>query len=261
MECQIIQLGCSLKVLNREIIHFSTIDSTNIYLLGSHSHLSGTVVLADYQTAGRGRRGRIWLSPKEESLLFSIYLREDTGKFPIYIFTFLAAVGVYEGLLPFVDRNALSLKWPNDVMIDHKKVCGILVQSKSASDNLSTIVIGVGLNVNQPPEFFSGEMANACSVLTATGNRVDRMELFASVAKAIDENLIALGKTGVQEIFSRWRRYCLYIGKTMAVTDDFHRYEGIFKNITSNGSLILMTDSGERTFHAAEVSIVKETLT
>jgi len=100
------------KILQPEIIHFKSIDSTNKYLLGKHNHPNGTIVLADFQTAGRGRRQRTWESPKSESLLFSIFLDENIEKIPLYSFTFLAAVGVYEGLLPFIPQNHLALKWP-----------------------------------------------------------------------------------------------------------------------------------------------------
>lgn len=260
MNPELIQLSGNLSIVQQGVVHFPFIDSTNTYLLGKHSHLHGTIVLADYQSAGRGRRGKQWISPPESALLFSIYLRENIREIPIYAFTFLAAVGVFEGIARFVSPDSISLKWPNDVMIHHRKVCGILVQSRSSSGEPAVIVIGIGVNVSQPSSFFKDDLANACSILSATGIRLDRIELLSSIADALDVNLELLNRSGAEAIMTKWKRYCPYIGKKIAVTDDFNRYEGVFQNVSPTGALILRTETGDRTFHAAEVSIEKETL-
>jgi len=255
-----IQLTSNLSIIQRDVIHFPSIDSTNTYLLGNHTHPHGTIILADYQSTGRGRRGKQWVSPTESAILFSIYLRENIREIPIYAFTFLAAVGVFEGIARFVSPDSVSLKWPNDVMINHRKVCGILVQSKTSSEEMSVIVIGIGVNVSQPDSFFKNDLANACSILSATGIRLERIELLNSIADALDANLELLNRSGADAILSKWKRYCPYLGKKIAVTDDFRRYEGIFRDISPSGALILRTETGDRTFHAAEVSIEKEKL-
>ncbi|PIS29358.1 MAG: biotin--[acetyl-CoA-carboxylase] ligase [Candidatus Marinimicrobia bacterium CG08_land_8_20_14_0_20_45_22] len=256
---KITKLPIETKILKSQVIHFESIDSTNAYLLGKHTHPHGTIVLADYQTAGRGRRGRQWISPPESAILFSIYLRENFREIPIYAFTFLAAVGVFEGIARFVSPDSISLKWPNDVMIHHRKVCGILVQSKSSSEEMS-ITIGIGVNVSQPSSFFKDDLVNACSILSATGIRLERIELLNSIAEALDANLELLNQSGADAIMTKWKHYCPYIGGKIVVTDDFNRYEGIFQDVSPIGALILKTETGDRTFHAAEVSIEKETL-
>lgn len=245
-------------ILHSEIIHFKSIDSTNKYLLDKHSHPNGTVVLADFQTAGRGRRQRIWQSPEAESLLFSIFLNENIQTIPLYLLTFLAAVSVYEGLLPFIPQKHIALKWPNDVLINGKKVCGILVETKTSANRINSIVIGIGINVNQNSEFFKGELKNASSLFCSKGCKFSRMEVLSSVLVSIDKNLMELQQCVYTDFLAKWRNYCPYLGKKIKVDDGKNIYKGTFKDISQNGGLILETNGKEKIFHAADVSIVKE---
>lgn len=247
----------NLKILNPNIIYFKSIESTNKYLLNDHIHPNGTVVFADFQTAGRGRRQRKWQSPESESLLFSIFLNENIQTIPLYIFTFLSAVSVYEGLLPFAPERQLTVKWPNDVLIEGKKVCGILVETKTTENRISSIVIGVGININQKPEFFQGELKEATSLFYSTGYKFSRKKVLLSVLTSFDKNLVELYQYNYTAILKKWRRYCPYLGKTIEVDDDKNVYKGIFKDISQNGGLILETEGKEKTFYAANVSIVK----
>jgi len=111
-----ITLSLNLKILQRTVLHFRTIDSTNRYLLDAKNLRNGTIVLADHQTAGRGRFNRTWKSVPETALLFSILLKNLSNlKIPA-VYTFLAAVGVFRGLREFLPADThLSVKWPNDL--------------------------------------------------------------------------------------------------------------------------------------------------
>lgn len=246
------------KILKPDFIYFESIDSTNKYLLNEHIHPNGTVVFADFQTAGRGRRQRKWQSPEAESLLFSIFLNENIQTIPLYIFTFLAAVSVYEGLLPFAPERQLAVKWPNDVLIKGKKVCGILIETETSVNRINSIVIGVGININQKPEFFQGELNQATSLFCSVGHKFSRMKVFYSVLTSFDKNLMELYQRNYTDILKKWRRYCPYIGKIIKVDDDKNIYEGVFKDVSQNGGLILEVDREEKIFYAANVSIVKE---
>ena len=253
-----ILLKLKTRLIKPEIVRFPLIDSTNSYLMKAHSYKPGTVVLADYQTAGRGRFGRSWISPPEEALLFSILLTDLNQAIPLYIYTFLAAVGVYEGLKPLISgKYKLSLKWPNDILLNNKKVCGILVQSKTNGSVLSRLVIGIGLNINQPEEFFKDELQHAASLYSTTGKRFDRILVLTNILRNIDQQLTILREKGAKIIFNKWKNACDSIGRPVAVDDGKRIHKGIFEDISENGGLILKTDGAEKVFHAADVTILK----
>ncbi|MCK4640518.1 MAG: biotin--[acetyl-CoA-carboxylase] ligase [Candidatus Marinimicrobia bacterium] len=253
-----ILLNLKTRFIKPEIVHFSLIDSTNSYLMNAHSYKPGTVVLADYQTAGRGRFGRSWISPPEEALLFSILLTDLNQEIPLYIYTFLAAVGVYDGLKTLISgKFKLSLKWPNDILLNNNKVCGILVQSKTSGSVLSRLVIGIGLNVNQPEGFFKDELQNAASLYSTIGKCFDRILVLTNILRNIDQQLTILYEKGEKIIFNRWKNACDSIGRPVAVDDGKRIHKGIFEDISENGELVLNTGAKKVIFHAADVTILK----
>ncbi|MBL7067848.1 MAG: biotin--[acetyl-CoA-carboxylase] ligase [Candidatus Marinimicrobia bacterium] len=253
-----ISLKLKTRFIKPKIVRFPIIDSTNSYLMNAHSYKPGTVVLADYQTAGRGRFGRSWVSPPEEALLFSILLTDLKQEIPLYIYTFLAAVGVYDGLKPLISgKFKLSLKWPNDILLNNKKVCGILVQSKTSGSVFSRLVIGIGLNINQPEEFFKGELQHAASLYSKTGKRFDRILVLTNILRNIDQQLTILREKGEKIIFNKWKNACDSIGRPVVVDDGERIHKGIFEDISENGGLVLNTGAKKVIFHAADVTILK----
>ncbi|HPC35034.1 MAG TPA: biotin--[acetyl-CoA-carboxylase] ligase [Candidatus Marinimicrobia bacterium] len=252
------QLPISTGVLKLPIIHFEEIDSTNAYLLSRHSHPSGTIVWADFQSAGRGRLGRSWMAPPGEALLFSIYLKIHHSETPLFIYPFLTAVGVLEGLQNIVTPNWLALKWPNDVLLKNLKVCGILVQSKTSSGNNADVIIGIGINLNQNSDFFMNNLPFAGSLFSITGKKYESENVLAKLIYSIDQNLVVLNDSGTDPILEKWRKYCPYIGQKIKVNDGRNIHSGVFNNISEDGGLILQTGRTKRTFHAAEVTIVRE---
>jgi len=252
-------LSVGLSVLQPIVLHADVIDSTNICLLQDNDYPNGTVLLADYQTAGRGRFGRCWQSPPEEALLFSVLLTDLPARIPLYIYTFLAAAGVYSGLeIQIPDSHKLALKWPNDVMLDQKKVCGILVQSRMSGQNIQRLVMGIGLNVNQPEDYFVGELARATSLGASLGKTFDRNEVLKHILRSLDQALLRLRDTGEEAILKIWKSGCDSIGKNVAVNDGKRVYRGIFEDVSANGGLILRIKEKTRVFHAADVTIVKK---
>jgi len=255
---QIIELPVETQILKSGVIHFDRLDSTNAYLLNQHPHPSGTVVWADFQSAGRGRLGRSWIAPREEALLFSVYLKIHDGAAPLYIYPFLSAVGVLEALKTFVSPAWLALKWPNDVLLYNKKICGILVQSKTRSAKSTAIIIGIGLNINQNANFFQPDLPFAGSLYSITGKKFDRQAILVELIRSIDQNLAELTNSGAGAILQKWRAYCPYLGQDIKIDDGKNIHAGIFMDITENGGLILQSGRECRTFHAGDVTIVKE---
>jgi len=255
---QIVELPVETCLLKSRVIHFERLDSTNAYLLNRHPHPSGTVVWADFQSAGRGRLGRTWIAPRDEALLFSVFLKIQESSNLLYIFPFLAAVSVLEALKTIVTPGWLALKWPNDVMLKNKKICGILVQSKTHLAKSADVVIGIGLNVNQPVEFFQSDLPFAGSLFSLTGQKFDRQTVLVELIRSIDQNLVDLNESGPAFILRKWREYCPYLGHEIKIDDGQKIYAGIFQDVTGNGGLILQSGRERHVFHAGDVTIVKE---
>ena len=259
-DLKILNLALDLKILQPQILHAKQISSTNTYFLQNHPYPNGTILLADYQTGGKGRHGRIWHSPPGQALLFSILLTEIDDRAFLHVYTFMAAVAVYEGL-ELIGGGAfkLDLKWPNDILLEGRKLCGILVQNRLTGNETSQIVIGIGINVNQPANFFIGELSQGTSLNIALRRNMDRIEVLKQVLVALDHWLLILGDSGETAIFNRWKALCSSIGKRVLVNDGRQIYTGIFKDLSSQGGLVLETDGHCRVFYAADVTLTKET--
>lgn len=255
---QIIELPIKTEILRSQVIHFEALDSTNAYLLGRHPHPSGSIVWADFQSAGRGRLGRSWVSPRDEGLLFSIYLKIHGQATPLFIYPFLTAIGVLEALKAFLPPAWLALKWPNDVLLKNRKVCGILVQSKTRSVQNTDIVIGIGVNINQKEEFFQPDLPLAGSLYSITGKKFERLTILAEIVRSLDRNLTELHATGPKPILQKWRSYCPFLGQEVKVNDGQQIHIGLFRDITEDGGLILQSGRTSQIFHAGDVTVLRE---
>ena len=225
--------------------------------MGNHSWPSGTIVWADFQTAGRGRMGRSWQAPSAEALLFSVLLDLQSATLPPTAYTFLAALAVYYGIGRLNVPLSPAIKWPNDILIDNRKVCGILAQTRLNADP-PAVIIGIGVNVNQSPSFFRDDRAAGISLAMAAGQTLDRQTVLVAILLALDEMLGRYCSAGLPEILQEWKRYCVGLGKPVEVTDGRHRYSGIFTDVGPRGEMCLRDQRGRiRSFFAADVTIVK----
>ncbi|MBO8130250.1 MAG: biotin--[acetyl-CoA-carboxylase] ligase [Candidatus Marinimicrobia bacterium] len=256
-----LNLKLKTKIIKPYIIHFQTIDSTNTYLLNNNHLENGTVVLADYQTSGRGRRGRKWESNPEESLLFSILLLKHPVNINLMGFTFASAVGVAKGLIKVLKNQKISLKWPNDVLLNDKKVCGILVESRTTGNNLNKVVIGIGININQPRNFFTGNRRFGTSILIETEKIHERIIILKGVLKELDRQLRSLFNSGLKYTIDEWKKYCDHLGKTISINDGHKSLTGILENIENDGAIVLKFNNGEKKrFISGDVTIHKESI-
>ena len=142
-----------MKIIPSKIVYLNTIDSTNNYAANyvlEHGMHNGTVILALEQTAGRGQRGRAWSSVEGASLTFSVLL--DTSMVPVskqFIVSQIVALAIESFLSSFLKKHTIAIKWPNDILVNEQKICGVLIESVSQGSKLGHSIIGVGLNVNQ----------------------------------------------------------------------------------------------------------------
>jgi BirA family biotin operon repressor/biotin-[acetyl-CoA-carboxylase] ligase len=213
--------------------------STNTFLkerLAAKRELpSGTVIAAREQTQGRGRRGREWLSLSGENLTFSIFLRVDCAPRKLPAATMAAAVAVAE--LLETDGLKPSLKWPNDVLVSGKKICGILSEGIQ-----NGVIIGIGLNVNMQKADHIDQPAT--SVLIETGNRRNIDELLEELLKRLSVRLDEWTQGGFPEVRKNWESRVPDIGKTITVRGSGTVRAGVLAGFGRDGELLLREANG-----------------
>lgn len=213
----------------------------------------GAVVLAEEQSAGRGRRGREWLSPPGVNLTLSAAVRPDLparSAWQLGLATALATFGACREVAPGV---GLGLKWPNDVVAGSgAKVAGLLLETIMLGDRLSGAVLGIGINVNWRPEEMPAEIADrATSLLALTGAEVDRVVLLGRLLDRLDAELLALesGRTPLP----RYRSACITLGQEVSVELASTTVAGRAVDLDETGSLLLDTPAGRLTLPTGEV--------
>lgn len=247
-------MDTSVKI---QIIRYEEIDSTNLEVtrLSEQGAAEGTVVVADSQTAGRGRRGRTWLSPQGEALYMSLLLRPKFAPNEAASLTLVMALAVMEALEEIIP-NGCRIKWPNDIVVDGKKVCGILTEMGLQGQEIAHVVIGVGINLNQTN--FDEEIAKtATSLKIKTGKYVDRFALLDKVVYYFKRNYeIFLQTCDMRLLVDKYNGFLINCGKEVRVLDPQGEYEGIAQGINEKGELLVEKHSKEIVaVYAGEVSV------
>ncbi len=217
----------------------------------------GATVLTEYQTTGRGRHGRDWTADEGRNLLFSVVLRPMLPPDRFGLLTVAAGVAVAEAIEGFVSPHSAALKWPNDVLLEGRKACGILLESSLAPPNTDAVVVlGVGLNVNQT-DFPDALADTATSLRLASGRPVPRPPLLAQLLRALERRYDAVQHNGAGSVRGAFRERLAALGSFLSLrlpgTDDL--LSGTVQGITETGALRLRTADGtEKTVHAGEVT-------
>lgn len=249
------------------IIKIEQTGSTNEDLsrMASEGCETGTVLVADMQTQGKGRRGRTWYSPKGTSLSFSLLLRPEMNPEKASMITLLMAMAVYDALQPILPE--VKIKWPNDIVVSGKKVCGILTQMrmqscmpnadvKAGAYGIKDVIVGCGINVNQ--DFIPEELKElATSLYLETGCEQNRDGILTEVIKAFDAYFESFLQTG-DLAFCKVAYNNRLINKDAAVKvlDPKGEYEGTALGIDESGNLLVEDNNKElRTVYAGEVSV------
>jgi len=216
----------------------------------------GSVVVTEYQSAGRGRHGRTWDAQKGKNLMFSVVLRPELGAERLGLITVAASVAVAEAINDFVSPHQTTLKWPNDVLLEGRKTCGMLLESSiSGKQDAGVVVLGVGLNVNQT-QFPDALADTATSLRLTTGRPVPRVPLFAQLLQRLETQYDAVqgGDDDTVRRAFQARLAALHEHATFRVPGTDRTISGMVQGITETGALRLDTPDGPETVHAGDVT-------
>jgi len=248
--------GLKTRFFGNKIYTFDTIDSTNncAKAVAGVGAVEGTVVIAEQQTAGRGRLGRIWQANPNENLTFSIILRPKVNPDSLNLLPLYVAVGLAQAIEKTTGLK-VECKWPNDLLIDKKKVAGILIEGSIKQNQVEYVVIGIGINVNQ--QSFASDLApKATSLRLSSGKEIERTMLFRETLLTLESTYAGVSSTGFQSILPQWLSRSTMINKPISVSQQGTLISGVVKGLSHDGGLILQSEGAEKTLFAGDVTIV-----
>ena len=239
---------------------FASIDSTNKYLYEHGEKLPDwSVVVAEEQTAGRGRYHRSWISPPQTGLWFSLLLRPSIDiRFLnlVNLFTAYSLAQYLENRVSFeIGRKIhIGLKWPNDLLVDSKKLSGILLEGNFAAQQLRYIVVGIGLNVNQAEDDFPPEIRpRAISLRMATGSQWNREKLLGGFLNFFYDRYHDVFSGDYHQVIDLYLQKALFRNESISVHRGADTIQGIFEGLTPEGYLILNTPEGKEIILTGDV--------
>ena len=239
-----------------KVVYFEVTDSTNIQAkrLGEEGWPHGTLVVAGRQEAGRGRRGRTWESPGHTGVFMTVLLRPSFLPGQASMLTIVAAMAVTKAVRVKYGLD-VQIKWPNDIVLNGRKICGILTEMNTEIDAINYVVIGIGINVSN--ERFGDDTAKvATSLRIEGGGEIRRAELIWAVWEAFEAYYGNFIKTGdLQGIKHEYDGYLVNIDRQVRVLDQKEPFTGTARGITAHGELIVETDEGIKRVSSGEVSV------
>lgn len=231
----------------KEIYHYDVIDSTNIRAreLAEKGAAEGTLVIAESQTAGRGRRGRVWVSPQNDGIYLSLIARPWLSPVEASQLTLLTAVALADAIMKKNDL-AIQIKWPNDLLIDGRKLSGILTELRTEGDMVAYVIIGIGVNVNTTLKDLSTVTdQKVTSIAVETGARSSRLQLLQAFLEEFEDQYTLLGTHGFGPILERWKVLSDIVGKMVRVDEAGHTLKGRVVNVEQTGVLVVKSETGE----------------
>ncbi|OLQ86175.1 biotin--[acetyl-CoA-carboxylase] ligase [Vibrio panuliri] len=230
------------------------IGSTNQHLLERISHLqSGSVCLAEYQSQGRGRRGREWVSPFGCNLYLSMYWRLEAGMAGAMGLSLVVGVAIVEAMEK-LGISGIKLKWPNDLYFQDKKLAGILVEMSGQAGSAAHLVIGMGMNLRMANDT-QGITQPWTSLAEVVQEDIDRNQLAAELINALEAALTEYEMTGMQGFVERWNRLDNFLNREIRLIMGNREVEGISRGINEQGAVLIETPAGLETYIGGEISL------
>lgn len=242
------------KLIGKKILSYNLVDSTNAiaFSLAQTGMGEGAAVFAEGQRKGRGRLGRSWTSPKHAGIYLSLILRPKITLKKASLVTLLAAVSCAEAIRKISGLQAL-IRWPNDILVNNKKVCGILTEVETDNSHLKHIILGIGINVNTPAAKLPPE---GSSLKEEAGREFSRIELARELLRRLDQEYAWFKDKGSAKIITQWRNLSAFCGKRVRVKLAEKAIEGQAQGIDAQGALIVRLDNGFKQ-HVLAGDIVK----
>lgn len=241
----------------KQVIYYDETDSTNIQarLAGEKDGVHGTLFVADRQVSGKGRRGRSWDSPTGVCVYMTLLLRPELAPVKAPMLTLVMALSVAEAIREQTGLAA-QIKWPNDIVLNQKKICGILTEMSTEIDYINYVVTGVGINTNQT-EFPEELQKTATSLLIEGGKVIGRSKLIAAVMQRYEENYkIFLAAGDLSGVLDRYNALLVNCGRDVWILEPQGEYHAHAFGINKQGELIVLTEDGEeKKIYAGEVSV------
>ncbi len=247
LTCEVIRQAARGTQFGTQIRHYYRIGSTMDHAarLAQRGLPHGTIVLAEEQIEGRGRLGRPWVSERSAGIYCSLVLRPPIPASRAPLLTLAAGLALADAASE-ITRVEADIRWPNDVLIDGRKCCGILPEMSSEMERVKYIVLGIGLNVNQ--QQFPADLANqATSLALAAGRRLARSEVLAVVLRSLDRRYRQLLDGGPEAVIAEFEYRSSYAcGRSVSVSNDAEQFQGVTKGLDRSGFLLVRReDTGE----------------
>ncbi len=242
--------------IGKKIYYYDVLDSTNIQAgrLAQEGADHGTLVVAGRQEAGKGRRGRGWESPADTGVFMTLILRPEIEPGNASMLTLVAALAVVKGIAALTQLKPL-IKWPNDIVVNKKKVCGILTEMDAQIDYVNHIVVGIGINV-QNREFPDEIDKIATSLYLECGRKTNRAALIEAVCEEFERYYEKYMETqDLSRIVEEYNHFLINFNQKVRILDPREPYEGIALGVTNRGELIVDTDGKRRLVSSGEVSV------
>lgn len=237
----------STRVIGREVLCHEQLASTNLTAmeLGEAGAAEGLVVIAEQQTAGKGRLGRRWESPAGVNLYLSILLRPAMPPWEVPRLTFLSAVAAARALQDVTDLK-VEVKWPNDLLVNGKKIAGLLNEMSAESDAVHQVVLGLGLNINMTADQFPSELRYpATSVWLEKGTLTSRLDVVVALLEHFDRLYAEFLRYGMEPVRQAWQELFTMLGKVVRVESGPASLKGMVAGIDEEGALLLQLPDGK----------------
>ncbi len=235
------------KIIGKEIFFLETVDSTNTYArkLVKRGFGEGIVIIADNQTEGRGRFGKKWHSPSGTGAWMSVILNPVGNKNSLININYICALSVVEAIYNLIYVKG-EIKWPNDILINKKKVGGILSEPVKFEDKKEFIIAGIGININQSYEDFPSDLREiATSLKIISGIELEREKIIINILQFLEKYYLLSFENRTDFIFNEWLKWCTTIGKKIRIATSEKYFEGVAESIKPDGKLLLRNSLNE----------------
>ncbi|MHC1748991.1 MAG: biotin--[acetyl-CoA-carboxylase] ligase [Cellulosilyticaceae bacterium] len=244
------------STMGQSIEYYNEIESTNerAKAWAREGAVEGSLVIADSQTMGKGRLGRNWVSPSGTGIWMSLILRPDLPPTKTYQLTLLAGIAMCEAIKKHTALEA-GIKWPNDIVIEGKKVCGILTEMSAEVQCIHYVVVGIGVNVNTKK--LDESIPHATSLALIGNQEYSRKEIIKSFLEEF-EKIYSMyhAKPSLELFLPTYKKLCITLGKQVTIIDRKEQYIALAKDINANGELVVQLEDGTlQTVLSGEVSV------